>query len=119
MEKIDQAFQQFQEIKKWISQNNSSIFTEQDTRLKVIDRIFLEALGWKYEDVMTEARAGSGFIDYKFNIAHLSRLIVEAKRDGNDLGLKLKKSGRAYKLCGPVFDNKIVQKRIIISGSRE
>ncbi|MCF7892337.1 MAG: AAA family ATPase [Candidatus Omnitrophica bacterium] len=113
MENIDVSFKMFNKIIGEIEQYKKTIFTEQDSRVKVLDRIFTKVLDWPYSSFLTEERASSGYLDYKFMMRGLARLIVEAKRDGRGLGLDKKhNSGCAYKLNGPVFKNKNSQEGI-------
>lgn len=105
MEPIDTAFVQLQE---YLSGDYSSVVggltTEADVRLKVVDPIFIRVLGWPIASISAEDRAGKGFIDYRFNIESLARLLAEAKRDGRDLGIADDRNGRFFKLNGPVFN---------------
>lgn len=112
MEPIDAAFEKFRELKIEIDSYSDSIFTEQDTRVKVIDRIVLEVLNWPLAELATESQAGTGFIDYKFSHNGLARLIVEAKRDGRELGATALTAGRAYKLSGPTLKTEAIQEGI-------
>ncbi|TNV71477.1 hypothetical protein FGO68_gene13365 [Halteria grandinella] len=59
-----------------------------------------------------ETPAGNGYIDYRFTINELNRLIVEAKRHSRDLGVSEDHAGRHYKLNGPVFNSKHAQEGI-------
>lgn len=102
---LDFAEQKFKELVAEIGDYEQSIFTEQDTRIKIIDRIFVEVLGWSYETISTEEQAGSGFLDYKFTSNGLARLIVEAKRDGREFELSHAIDGNPYKLKGSLFKN--------------
>ncbi len=58
---------------------------EAETRLKLIDRIFFELLGWSHDDVTVEERvtedSGLAYTDYVFRTANTA-FIVEAKRVG-------------------------------------
>jgi energy-coupling factor transporter ATP-binding protein EcfA2 len=112
MEPIDAAYEKFTILLEEIGDYINTIFTEQDTRLKIIDRVLVDILNWKHENILTEPPAGGGFIDYKIGIDGINKLIVEAKRDGRDFEFKGNKSGRAFKLNGPVFSNKDVKEGI-------
>ena len=105
MESIDVAFDRLKILSEDIKKYQDTICTEQDTRVKVIDRMFTEVLGWHLDELKTEEATGNGtgFLDYKFTVTGLARLIVEAKRDGRDLEVSTRDSGRAYKLNGTVF----------------
>ncbi|WP_239329721.1 AAA family ATPase [Frankia sp. CiP3] len=106
VEPIDAAYERFLELKAQIASYADTIETEQDTRVKVIDRFFLDVLGWSFSELLTESPVTDGFIDYNFQVEGRSRLIVEAKKDGRSLGCEDVRSGKAYKLNGPVFRNK-------------
>src|SRR2546426_1604051 len=112
MEPIDAAAEQMRSLMGDIEHYKHTVVTEQDTRLKIIDRVFAEVLGWPLSEISTEDRAGRGYIDYKLTVNGLARLIVEAKRDGRDLGVSAQVPGRAYKLNGPVFHSDTVQEGI-------
>lgn len=103
MEPIDSAAQQLGLIAAEIDKYKDTIHSEQDTRLKVVDRIITQVLGWPLSDILTEEKSGQGFSDYKLTIGGLARLIIEAKKDERELGLQDRTPGRAYKLNGPVF----------------
>lgn len=103
MEPVDAAYIQLQELKSEIDSYKDSVVTEADARLKVIDRIFFEVLGWLHRDVLTEDPSRAGFLDYNFQIDSRSRLIVEAKRDGRTLGVTNRPARRGFLLSGPVF----------------
>lgn len=112
MEPVDVGYKAFKCLMGEVEKYKDTIYTEQDTRIKIIDRIFIEVLGWPYSEIHTEEKTGSGYLDYKFTVNEHARLIVEAKRDGNTLGLKTRSEGRAYKLNGAVFKDKIVAEGI-------
>jgi len=109
MEPIDHAAERMRSLLVDIEQYKHTVVTEQDTRLKIIDRVLSEVLGWPLSEISTEDRAGHGYIDYKLTVNGLARLIVEAKRDGRDLGVSTQVPGRAYKLNGPVFHSDTIQ----------
>jgi hypothetical protein len=112
MEPVDEASKRFDVLCVDITTYGETIFTEQDTRVKVIDRMLHEVLGWSLADIQTEAATGRAFIDYKMTMSGLSRMIVEAKRDGRDLGVAQCDPGRSYLLNGPVFKNNTAQEGI-------
>jgi len=109
MERIDAAYQQFEKILEEIKRYDKTIYSEQDTRVKIIDRIFTEVFLYPYDQILTEPRAGKGFIDYKIHFNGIPRLIVEAKRDGLDFEIDKGYSGRSFNLNGPVFNDTVVR----------
>ncbi|MFZ2162711.1 MAG: hypothetical protein WAW02_10885 [Sideroxyarcus sp.] len=105
MDAIDQASLNFKNILAEVACLDKKKWTESDTRLKVIDRILFEVLGWdKNESVKTEDQAGVGFTDYTMLHQGSARLVVEAKRDSIDFALGNRDSANGYKLNGPVFN---------------
>ncbi len=105
VEPIDAAFEAYKTIAKDIEVHGDTICTEQDTRIKVIDRVFQDCLGWKIGEVFTEDPANGGYADYKFSINGRAMLIVEAKKDAREFGIDNKTPGRGYILSGPSFFN--------------
>lgn len=105
MEPLDASKSRFDELRSEIEGYVKTIVTEQDTRLKAIDRLLVEVLGWDLADISTEDRAGTGYVDYILSLDGLPRVVVEAKRDGISFDLT-GDSGRPYKLDGPMFASK-------------
>ena len=106
MEPIDVAAEQLAVLIPEIEAYKDTIRSEQDTRLKVLNRVLHEVLGWPLDEIATEEQAdSSGYVDYKLMVGGLSRFILEAKRDNRDLGVSERAAGRAFKLSGPVFNS--------------
>lgn len=59
---------------------------EATTRLHLINRLFLECLGWEHQDCVTEETHDGKYADYIFSIT-TKALIVEAKREGTSFEL--------------------------------
>jgi hypothetical protein len=106
IEKIDIAYNNFQKIIDEVKNYSDSLFTEQDARLKVIDRILVDVLEWPFSSILTEPHAGNGYIDYLMKIGDSNRFILEAKRDSKEFGFDKNYTARAFKLNGPVFKDK-------------
>src|SRR5437879_5049204 len=102
---IDFAFDKFSKVLRDVAGYAPSIETESDTRLKIIDRVLIEVLGWTHESIKTSEQAGTGFTDYVLRIGSSSRLVLEAKKDGLSFDLNGRQSAQAYKLNGAVFKN--------------
>ncbi|TXJ22294.1 MAG: hypothetical protein E6Q24_21245 [Chitinophagaceae bacterium] len=110
MELIDAAFEAFKQIKIDAETHGHSILSEQDTRLKIVDRIVSDVLGYNLlQDVSTEPASGSGFIDYLIKIKETGRLVIEAKKEAVDFEIKALYSGRAYNLNGATFHARAVR----------
>lgn len=101
MEPIDVAYVALQKLLAEPSAYWDTLRSEADVRMKVIDRMFVEVLGWPIHEIHLENTAGPGFIDYRCTVATLNRLIIEAKKDSRDLGVAADKSGQFFKLNGP------------------
>jgi len=101
---IDKALDDFKRISKEVSELEKTQWSEADTRLKVIDQILFDVLGWSKNDAAVEGRAGTGYTDYTLRIGRSARLIVEAKKDAVSFDLCNRTSGSAYKLNGSVFN---------------
>lgn len=104
---LDIAYQRFCEFIEKANDDEfwASLKTEADARMKLIDPIFTEVLGWPEKDIFLEADAReAGRIDYRMQVAGRNRLIVEAKREGRDLGIRSDYAGRFFKLNGTVFN---------------
>lgn len=112
MDNIESAAADFAVILSEIAEYQDTIVTEQDARFKVIDRILVEVLGWPRNEVATEDRAGTGFVDYKLTIGGFARAIVEAKREARAFGLGGRNTGQAYKLDGVVFRDESIREGI-------
>lgn len=112
MDPLDSAHNTFCELKDGIAACDGTLVTEADVRAKVIDPIFTKVLGWRDSEFLTENATSGGFVDYVFTVDGLSRLIVEAKRDGRDLGIESRDTGRGYILNGPTFRSEAVKEGI-------
>lgn len=103
MQPVDAAYKLFQQLATEVGEYVNSLETEADTRLKVIDRVLVEVLGWPLHEIAAEPLAEGGFADYACSVDGRFRLIVEAKKDGRALGSQGRPAGTSYKLSGPVF----------------
>lgn len=68
-----------------------------ETRLKVIDRVLFEVLGWTHDDVSVEPRViEDGKSEYADYVIHtgFSAIVIEAKRVGTSL-IEVSSRGRA------------------------
>lgn len=104
VEQLDAAFAKFSKfLADVVPTYWDTLKTEMDVRTKLIDRIFVNVLGWPLASVQLEDSDEAGRSDYRMTIADRSRLIVEAKREGRDLGINESHAGRFFKLNGAVF----------------
>lgn len=109
VEAIDVAYGRWKALRPEIERYLDTISTEEDTRLKVINRILIEVLLWPLDAINTELDAAGGFIDYALSVSGRVRLVIEAKRDSRDLGCAGRNAGGAYKLSGGVFTTEAIK----------
>jgi hypothetical protein len=100
---IDESYDKFCKIIEEKKNYEDTVETEQDTRLKIIDRILTESLGWDYKNISTEPSTIDGYIDYVLSSEGLSKVIVEAKRAEFTFDFAKRPSGSSYILNGAVF----------------
>jgi len=79
---FEEAEKNLKELIDWVAQTApDQDLNEATTRLRLIDRLFFECLGWDREDCTAEERLDGQYIDYSFNCPE-RLLVVEAKREG-------------------------------------
>jgi energy-coupling factor transporter ATP-binding protein EcfA2 len=103
IDSIEIAHSKFLQVRNDVNGISKQDWTEADTRLKIIDRILFDVLGWDRNLAATENRAGVGYTDYTLRVGKSNRVLVEAKKESIDFGLSNRVSGRAYKLNGQIF----------------
>jgi len=109
---IDASYARLESLLKEVADCGDAIFTESDARMKIIDTMFIDVLGWHKSQVSTSEQAGSGFLDYKLKIDEFAKVIIEAKRLRRSFDLGTRECGEAFKLSGPVFSNADLQEGI-------
>lgn len=78
---IDAAFERLVALEAELRAGLKAGQNESDTRLKVLDRMLFEVLGWKHDPVLTEPHTNSGYIDYLLTIGERrGAMVIEAKR---------------------------------------
>lgn len=65
-----------------VREDLTSIISEEDAKVKIINRIFNECLGWSFTTFTCENNHDNGFSDYILKIDGVASLVVEAKRIG-------------------------------------
>jgi len=79
MANIDQSLEQFEAYLNEFESLKSRDLSEADTRSKVIDKLFLEVLNWKENDIIREGNVDNKFYDYKFSLPGF-HMLIEAKK---------------------------------------
>src|SRR5262245_6253205 len=87
--------------------------SEADTRVKMIDRILTDVLGWPESDLSREDHVKSGFIDYTLRLHARPYIAVEAKRESNAFTLPHKLTEKRYVLDGALVTDQSVKKAIL------
>ncbi|HMJ65835.1 MAG TPA: hypothetical protein VK615_10835 [Candidatus Binatia bacterium] len=109
---VDTSFRKFEALLKDVADFGETLFTESDSRIKIIDSVLIDVLGWHKSQISTSEQAGPGFLDYKLSIGNLAKVIVEAKRESRPFDLKSRECGGAFQLSGPIFRNADLQEGI-------
>jgi hypothetical protein len=65
---VDKRYAAFQGLKLELQDSLIEGTSEADTRLRVLDRILFEIMGWKHEAVTVEPPTQSGYIDYLLTV---------------------------------------------------
>jgi hypothetical protein len=112
-DEIDQAYETFGRLLADLPSFETTLKNEADVRLKVIDTVLMDVLGWQKADIFPEDSAGEGFVDYKLAVEGVGRVVIEAKKVSRAFGLTQRSDGAAYKLSGPVFKNSDAQEGIL------
>jgi hypothetical protein len=113
MEYLDTAFSKFQNyVRDVVPSFWETMSTESDVRMKLVDRVFVDTLGWPIANVQLEGSDDSGRSDYRMLVNDRGRLMVEAKREGRDLGINDTHSARFFKLNGAVFNTEASRQAI-------
>ena len=77
---IDTGKKHFEELLPIWEKDLQEIESEQDTRLRIIDRIFVEVLGWDRSEMSTDKHVSLGYVDYLLISENRNRLVIEAKK---------------------------------------
>lgn len=113
MEQLDAAYARFSAfLAEVVPTYWDTLTTETDVRTKLIDRVFVDILGWPLANIQLEETDDAGRSDYCMSIGDRSRLIVEAKREARDLGINQSHAGSFFKLSGTVFNTKASKQAI-------
>lgn len=82
MTNIDIAEEKLRSLLGEIRGDLAAIVSEEDAKVKIINRIFNECLGWSFTTFLCENHHENGFSDYIMKIGSTAELVVEAKRIG-------------------------------------
>jgi len=104
---IDSAYDALKKLKDDVTKLGDTIVTEQDARLKIINRMLIEVLGWHEKDIRTEPHSPSGYTDYLLFVDGVPRFVVEAKRTESVLIDTLSSKAGAYKVGGPALTSAV------------
>ncbi len=79
MRKIDEALNEFEAYRLNYQSYIKEDFSESDTRSKLIDKLFIDVLGWDEADIKREGHNSKGYYDYKVSIPGFM-FLIEAKK---------------------------------------
>lgn len=105
---VDEAYERFREIAESIDFELS----ETDTRVKIIDEIFKNCLGWEENDITREEHVHKGYIDYIFKYNDIPMFVLEAKKIGTDFRIPTSLGKRKYKISGTIVTDIPIKKAI-------
>lgn len=86
---IDSAREKFLLFLQNYEEYKTCDFSESDTRSKVIDKLFIDILGWSESNIQREGHVDCGYYDYRFSIPGFY-MLVEAKKQFLDFVLPIK-----------------------------
>lgn len=98
---VDKAFDSMNSLHDAFAGGQLS-FNEADTRVKIIDRLVKECLGWPEDAITREDRVESGYLDYALCDLKTPLLVIEAKRVGVDFEIPISFASRTYKISGSI-----------------
>ena len=100
---IDKAYSTFQSLRPELEACVRTANTEQDARLRLVDRLLTEVLGWPRNFIETEKHQQHGFADYVLGSPERKLFVIEAKKSGAKLIDSTLDSLRNYKLRSPAL----------------
>ncbi|MCP6697704.1 type I restriction endonuclease [Pseudomonas donghuensis] len=108
MSNVDIAELKMKAILADVRADMPSIESEEDAKVKIINRIFNECLGWSFTQFACENNHDSGYSDYVMKIGGQPSMVVEAKRIGV-LGIEsaVLDRHREFKVSGSSLKNSL------------
>lgn len=106
----EQGRKKLQELCDWFKGNHAQR-NEATTRLRMVDTIFFDCLGWSKDDVILEDSWENKYTDYTF-LAPRKMLIVEAKKEGEYFELPAGVNRASYSLSSLMRDYKTLKQAI-------
>ncbi|MDT9000627.1 hypothetical protein RQP53_15235 [Paucibacter sp. APW11] len=82
MSNVDLAEKRLKALLVDIRNDISFIESEEDAKVKVINRLFNECLGWSFTQFTCERQHDCGYSDYVLKVGDKPSLVVEAKKNG-------------------------------------
>lgn len=88
--------------------------SEADTRVKVIDAVLVDVLGWPEEKIAREKYVPErGYIDYTLFVRDRRYIAIEAKREGSAFKFPGAGKHRFLKLSGPLLSEAAIKEAIL------
>lgn len=82
MANINSSEENLKSLLEEIEGDLTSVVSEEDAKVKIVNRIFNECLGWSFSSFSCENNHDNGFSDYILKVGEEDALVVEAKRIG-------------------------------------
>lgn len=106
---IESALNEFTKYKSDFEKFLNDDLSESDTRSKVIDKIFVDVLGWNENNITREPYVkATGYYDYIFSTG-IFHFIVEAKKNYVDFKLPKKTKTKINLLSTDKTNNEVIQ----------
>ncbi|WP_136661407.1 cold shock domain-containing protein [Nitratireductor sp. XY-223] len=101
---LDDAFSAAKTIYDDFVEHGESILSEEDAKIRIINRILTDSLGWEFESIRAETHHENGYSDYILLIEDRPALLIEAKRIGR-VGLNTSDTSKRkyWKISGPAL----------------
>lgn len=104
MHSFDHAFSEMTELMAEMAAATDADVNEADTRLRIIDRLLMNVLGWPSQQVRAEAHTESGYMDYCVGAAG-TQFVLEAKRVGSSFSLPDSSSAAVVSIASLISQN--------------
>src|SRR5687768_8704575 len=100
---IESAHANLRDLISRIKSEKWTLDTEQDTRLKLINNILIDVLGWSLGNISAEPHVTEGDIDYRIHTGGNNQLVGEAKKSSTRLVTSAKPETSILKISGTVL----------------
>lgn len=101
---LDLSYSEFKKIFSNYGNFIQNIETEEDAKIQLVQRMLVEVLGWRIQDLRCERQHESGFSDYIVSDVDSPKFVVEAKRIGVlNVATAEREKYKPFKISGPAL----------------